>query len=428
MHIRARNLAVSIFVLVVSIPAISQVNQDNIYSRYGLGEIINTSSGTERAMGGVGIAMRTKGVINFQNPAALCAIDTLSFILDLGLQGKYSTFHTVDKSSRFSDMNAGHVAIGFPITRWWKTGFSIAPYSALGYTAKDTTTIKGNNALINNNYSGSGGTNAFTMYNGFKIYRNLYAGFNLVYLFGNMQNTQSTDYNINVQSNTYFSTSTWQTNTIIGGFYGNLGLQVSDTIAKKYIVTLGATYGPSTKVKARYDQYVKNELSVSSTSRSDTIYNQEGINSNIVIPARFGLGLSIVHEKFKLGFDFVQQNWSSASILGVSDSLVNTRSFRAGLEVVPKYNSFTSYLARVRYRVGYHYTNSYLSIKGHQINDYGASFGFGLPFRNSPAILNIAFEIGKRGTTLDNLMLENYAMLYLNIAIGDIWFVKRKFE
>ncbi len=437
MQIRARILSISFFTIVISFSVLSQVSQDNIYSRFGLGDIVNTGSGTERAMGGTGIALRTRGVLNFQNPAALNAIDTLSFILDIGLQGKYSKYQSSTSSSRFSDMNAGHFAIAFPVTAWWKAGLSMTPYSVLGYSVKDTTTIKGNNALINNIYSGSGGTNAVTMYNGFKIYKNLYAGFNLVYLFGNMQNTQSTDYNINIQSNSFFSTSTYQTTTIIGGFYTNFGLQVSDTIAKKFIVTLGATYGPSAKVKARYDQFIKNELAVSSTSRSDTIFNQAGVNSNIVIPARFGLGMSVVHEKFTFAFDYVQQNWSSSSILGVNDSLANMRSFRAGLEFIPKYNSFTSYLARVRYRVGYHFTNTYLSLKDpintldqtrHQINDYGVSFGLGLPFRNTPAILNISFEIGRRGTTTGHLMLENYAMIYLNLALGDVWFLKRQFE
>lgn len=436
MRIRVRILAISFFVILISFPVLSQVSQDNIYSRFGLGDIVNTGSGTERAMGGTGIALRTKGVLNFQNPAALNAIDTFSFILDIGMQGKYSSYQSSSNSSRYSDLNAGHIAIGFPIAAWWKAGFSMTPYSFLGYSVKDTTTIKGSNELINNYYTGSGGTNALTMYNGFKIYRNFYAGFSLIYLFGNMQNNQYTDHNINILSNSFFSTTTYQSNSIIGGFYTNLGLQVSDTIAKKFVVTFGATYGPSAKIRARSDLFVKNELVVSSTSRSDTIFNQAGVNSNVVIPARFGIGMSIVHEKFTFAFDYVQQNWSSSTILGVNDNLVNMRSFRAGLEIIPKYNSFTSYLARVRYRAGYHFTNTYLSLTDptdpsqprRQINDYGVSFGLGLPFRNTPAVLNISFEAGKRGTTMDHLILENYAVIYMSIALGDIWFLKRQFE
>jgi hypothetical protein len=428
MQIRARILAISIFSLVISFPGISQVTQDDLYSRFGLGDIVNGGSGTERAMGGAAIATRTRGIINFQNPAALNAIDTLSFILDIGLQGKYSNLKSSSQSQAFSDINAGHIAIGFPIARWWKASFSLAPYSVLGYTLKDTTTIRGSNELINNYYTGSGGTNAFTMSHGFKIYKNIYVGFNAVYLFGNLQNTQYNDFSINVQSNSYFSTTTFQTTTLIGGFYGNVGLQFSDTIAKKFVLTLGATYGPNTRVHARADQFVKTELTAASVSRTDTTYNQKGVNSNVVIPARLGLGMSIASEKFLFAFDYVQENWSSATILGVPDSLVNSRSFRAGLEYIPKYNSFTSYLARVRYRIGYHYTNTYLSLRGHQINDYGVSLGFGFPFKNSPAILNISFELGRRGTTMDNLMMENYGMIYLNIALGDIWFLKRKFE
>lgn len=428
MQIADRILSISLFSLVISFSGFSQVNQDNIYSRFGLGDIVNGASGTERAMGGAGIAVRTKGVINFLNPAALTAIDTMSFILDIGLQSKFTYAQTSQTYSSLNDINAGHLAMGFPISRWWKTSLSLMPYSTLGYSIRDTTTIKGSYNLVDNFYSGSGGTNAFTWGNGFKIFKNFSIGFNAVYLFGTMQNNQYNDFNINVQSNTNYSTTTFQSSTLIGGFYGNVGFQFSDTVAKKYLVTIGGTYGPKARVGARTDLYVKNELSVSSTSRVDTVYNQAGTKSSIDIPARLGLGLSVSSEKFTFAFDYYQQNWSSASIMGVNDSLVNLRSFRAGLEYIPKYNSISNYFQRVRYRLGYHYTNTYLSLGGHQINDYGVSLGFGFPFRNSPTILNLSFEVGRRGTTADNLVMETYGIIYLNIALGDVWFLKRVFE
>jgi len=428
MHIKARIIAISLFSFIIRFSGISQVNQDNIYSRYGLGDIVNGASGTERAMGGSGIAVRSRNVINFLNPAGLTTIDTMSFILDIGLQSKFTYAQTSQFSSSLNDLNAGHLAMGFPITRWWKTSLSLMPYSTLGYSLRDTTTVKGSYTLVDNYYTGSGGTNAITWGNGFKIFKNLYLGYNVVYLFGTMQNTQYNDYNINIQSNTNYSTTTFQSNTIIGGFYGNVGFQFTDTLAKKYIVTIGGTYGPNAKVGARTDLFVKNELTVSSTNRSDTVYNKAGSKSNIDIPARMGLGMSVSNEKFTFAFDYFQQNWSSGSVLGAGDSLVNLRSFHAGLEYIPKYNSISSYLARVRYRIGYHYTNTYLNLAGHQINDYGVSLGFGFPFKSSPTMLNISFELGRRGTTANNLVMETYGMIYLNIALGDIWFIKRTFE
>ena len=90
MQIKIRNFSLSLFFFLLSFSGFSQVNQNNIYSRFGLGDLVNNGSGTERTMGGAGIGVRTRGVINFLNPAALNAIDTLSFILDIGLQSKYS--------------------------------------------------------------------------------------------------------------------------------------------------------------------------------------------------------------------------------------------------------------------------------------------------------------------------------------------------
>ena len=50
------------------------------YSIYGIGDLSKQGTAYNKSMGGVGIANRNNRFINIQNPAAVTARDTLSFI------------------------------------------------------------------------------------------------------------------------------------------------------------------------------------------------------------------------------------------------------------------------------------------------------------------------------------------------------------
>ena len=55
------------------------------YSNFGYGLLRDHSTSGQRAMGGVGYAMNSGRQINAMNPASYAAIDTLTFIFDMGL-------------------------------------------------------------------------------------------------------------------------------------------------------------------------------------------------------------------------------------------------------------------------------------------------------------------------------------------------------
>ena len=104
---------------------------------------------------------------------------------------------------------------------------------------------------------------------------------------------------------------------------------------------------------------------------------------------------------------------------------------------MPKVNSISSYWERVTYRAGIRFEDTGLLIKGSsnsdftKIKDFGISFGLGLPLRDL-SNLNLGIEYGKKGSTINNLIQENYfnfkVSLSLN-AIGNLaWFVKRKID
>ncbi len=68
-------------------------------------------------------------------------------------------------------------------------------------------------------------------------------------------------------------------------------------------------------------------------------------------------------------------------------------------------------------------SNSFTSI-----DDFGISFGLGLPLGNRLSNLNVGFEYGKKGTTSNGLLEENYFNFRLSLSLNDVWFKQRKID
>ena len=57
------------------------------------------------------------------------------------------------------------------------------------------------------------------------------------------------------------------------------------------------------------------------------------------------------------------------------------------------------------------------------------SFGLGLPLGRKLSSLNLGSEFGKKGTTDNNLIQENYFNFRLSLSLTDTnWFQKRKID
>ncbi|MGA9269483.1 MAG: hypothetical protein WBV45_02595, partial [Lutimonas sp.] len=86
----------------------------------------------------------------------------------------------------------------------------------------------------------------------------------------------------------------------------------------------------------------------------------------------------------------------------------------------------SSYFNRITYRAGFHYQKSGLVVNDTEINEYGISFGVSLPIGLKLSNVNMGFEMGKRGTTDNNLIEENFYNFRLSLSLNDKWFRKQK--
>ena len=103
------------------------------YSVFGVGQLHQSGTAWNRGMGGVGIAARSNRFVNIMNPASVTARDSLSFMSDLGLNGRISVFQEGSKRAANTIFNIDDFVISFPM--WQNTAFmtGIRPMSDVGY-------------------------------------------------------------------------------------------------------------------------------------------------------------------------------------------------------------------------------------------------------------------------------------------------------
>ncbi len=201
------------------------------------------------------------------------------------------------------------------------------------------------------------------------------------------------------------------------------------------------TFGAVVENKPEYASYksdgmfndltiITNRSSGNGVTDRDTIkYNAEE-KGMIQFPLTYGIGVSYVKtDVLEINLDYYRQSWSKATFFGsINPVLTDLNKVAAGAEWIPDNNSIRSYWQRVAYRAGVKYEESYLKLNGRQITDFGVSFGVGLPIYRSYSTINVAAEVGKRGTKSADLVSEKYVKLNFNVNLHDIWFLQRRYD
>ena len=414
-----------LFLLALQITFLSaQVNSSSPYSRYGIGDISNNGFGQSQAMGGIGIGVRTNKHINVLNPASYTSVDSLAFLFEFGLENQFKMFSTTNETSSSNYANLQYLAFEFPVTKWWASSTGIMPYSNIGYNLKNTSTLTGLDT-VETFYNGYGGVNQFYFGNSFTVIKNLSIGANISYLFGSLNQLNSAIFiNDNDATDIFIEKQIY-----VGDFNFDFGTQYTLDLKNNSSLTIGATYGLQNDLSASQNLVTTGIVNSGGTTAADTLAfldNEDGI---ISIPSKLGLGFTyVLKNKLIIGVDYSMQDWSDASVFGKNDSLTTSNVIRVGIEYVPASKNSLSYYKRISYRAGLKYDNTYLNINGNQISDIGISFGVGLPLRRTQTSLNIAVEVGQRGTNTNNLLKENYARFSLNLTLADKWFKKKKFN
>jgi len=418
--------------LVWSLSVLGQTNSSSPYSYFGIGDFNKQETAAASSMGGIGIASRAANALNFSNPAAHSALNFTTYTITGN--SKYTKFEDRGNTKELSNTTLSYIALGFPITK--KGGFMVGlqPNTTVGYAIKDELLDEEGEAIEINSFDGKGGTNRLFGGFGYEVYQGLSLGVEGEYLFGKTENNI-----IKIQEGVLFQTKHRNLSKLSGASV-KFGAQYQKELKNKMIITLGAAAKLQNDIKAESDEYFYTFAYSGGGDEipKDTLVNLSNIEGKISRPLQYSAGIGIGKPNhWHAGIDYSAQDALSfsSSIFKNNNKVQYTASssVKFGGFWIPKATSLTSYWDRVTYRAGFAMEQTGLSIRPLQssteftpIDDFGISFGLGLPVGNQLSQINLGFEYGSRGNNNDGLVKENYYNLRLSLNLVDKWFKKNR--
>ncbi len=425
---RIIKIHILLIITVLSMNVYAQTGINSPYSRYGLGQLYGENLNTAAmGMGGLSLGIHNPTTLNPANPASYGSLDSSSFLFEIGVAASLTTLKTTQLSESGYDATLSYIFAGFPITRWWRSGVGVMPYSKIGYNVEVTIEVEYFSDVVHS-FTGDGGLNQIFWGNGFNITDNFRAGIDITYLFG--QSTRSSM--IYYPDSVFIFGTKVESKVIANDFIFDYGLQYDINLNSTTQATIGLTYANKFNVNAK-----RNYLSKTLTGGygeevekvKDTIEYIPDEKGSIVVPQRLGVGIAVKKEgRWLVGADFEWQNWKEFGAFDVADTLSNSWHITVGGEFTPDHTNISSLFKRTTYRGGIKYNQSYLNFDGTNINDLGISFGFAFPMKKSKTGIDLGIEVGRRGTTKNDLIQENYVNFFLGVSIQEHWFQKRKYQ
>ncbi|MDA3821837.1 MAG: hypothetical protein PF450_04380, partial [Bacteroidales bacterium] len=429
MHNRKKRISLlAALFAVIAIPATSQINTYSPYTRFGVGNLSQDGFGQNMAMGGTGIAIQDGNKLNYMNPAAYAARDSMSVLLDFGMNASWNQYNTSTISKNWWNGSFHHIGLSLPIGKHFAMGTGLVPYSTVGYSIKQEYDNLGTGDAIDYYYKGSGGIFKYFLGISAKAFNRFSVGVNMNYLLGEIDRERSMVF----PRNRGFAETRAMDNIALQHTYFGFGFQYTEHIQDKFFFNLGATYDMEATLNSAFSSYITNYFE-GSPGYSDTTIISNAYNivddeseKPIIIPSKLGIGLAFgIPGKLTLTGDYTIQDWSkvdNSSLRVEGFNLAAAKTRRAGLEYTPDFEAFRGYHKLMSYRLGAYMNDSYVTVDDYQLENYGITFGVGLPLGRTKSSLNIGIDLGTRGTKNNNLVKENYGIISFSVTLHDLWF------
>lgn len=415
-------IIVSLMALLTATIALRADNGMNSpYTRYGFGQLGTMEVGVNKGMGGTGIGLQNNSQINLLNPASYAAVDTLTFLLDVGMSLHNTNFAEGGVKMNARNTTFDYLAMQFRLMPKLGMTISMTPFSNIGYNFSNTQTIRDDEdgqVTTTNRYYGDGGLRQVTMGLGWSPLKGLSVGTNLSYLYGEIYHYVYNQYN-----EAAISTRTKQYKADVTSYMANFGMQYQ-TIFGKNKVTVGATYQLGHSIDD--EAYIIDLVSTGSVvTSSDTL-----TTTPLSIPSGFGFGVSYTFDdRLTLAADYSTQSYSTAKFFGMQGA--NYHRASVGFEYIPE-RITRKLFRRARYRAGIHYATAHYTVDGRPgPTEYGASIGIGLPIMNgwnAKSIINISGQAVHVRPGAPGMITENYLRLNIGLSFNESWFDKWKVQ
>ena len=411
--------------LLTSFIGFAQENTSSPYSFYGLGDVKFRGTEDAKAMGGLSFAGDSIS-LNLLNPASYSNLRLTTF--GVGGTSTFSKLSNTESEENAKRTTLDYISVGVPMGKFG-AAFGLMPYSSIGYKISSSIT-ESDDAERNNTFKGIGNINRLFIGTAYSFNENISVGADIHYNFGSIENIA-----IESISNVQYGTREKNTSTI-SGISVSFGALYNKKITEKLKLYSSITYNPEVKLNSANERNIAT-VTYSSITGTEYVINPRDIevpDSKLVIPSKLSIGAGIGEtNKWLIGTEITFQNSSNQNnrftdftSTSVSSSYENSQKYIIGGYYIPKFDSYSNYFNKIVYRAGFRYEKTGLIIQNESINDYGMNFGIGLPITYSK--INIGVEFGKKGTTSNGLIEENYFNLSIGLSLSDKWFRKRKID
>ncbi|MES2575077.1 MAG: hypothetical protein V4572_09045 [Bacteroidota bacterium] len=409
--------------LLLSLVSFSQEGTSSPYSFYGIGDMKFNGTIESRSMGGLSIAQDTTHV-NLQNPAGLANLRWTAFTIGGGVN--YTKQKSEAASGKAQKSTLDYLALGIPLSKKFGAAFGLIPYSSVGYRI---TNENPDPTQISERFNGWGGLNRVFLGVGYKIMPNLNIGVNAYYNFGKIQ-SNSLEYIPDPE----VSIGTRELNVAnLMGINYNIGMMYKTKINEKLTFLSSLYYTPKSNLKS---ENTRNIATVTYNANFDVQVedpqDDEVFETDLELPQKWSLGAGIGDSK-KWLFG-AEVSFQDIGKLGNNYNTIDNvtyekyQKYSIGGYYTPNSNPFSSYFKRITYRGGFKFEKTGLVVNSTSINDTAVSFGMGFPIIGSLSNVNLGVEYGKKGTTSNDLVQENYFNINLSFSLNDKWFVRSKFH
>lgn len=413
-----------IAILFISTLGFSQATNSSPYSLFGIGDQAHLKTVEEIAMGQMGGALNSEYQLSFTNPASYGSLNYTTYVF---AGGNKTNFVDDGENKQTSSAAAlSYIGLGIPIRGNQGIVMGLQLNTAVGYSLVDQKFYDDGTVKEIDRYYGNGGTNRVFLGYGYRFPFDLSLGAELAYVFGGIDNNV-----LNRRDNVQLATQ-----------------HITDSNVKGTSAKIGIHYGPKIKDEIRLKVGVSADLESTLREKGDillyTIFNVEdgtgfpvdtlssdSYSSTILSPLKTAISAGIGEDnKWFVGAEYTFQNPLEFTG-GIYDDIDFYRyedfmNISVGGFFTPKINSISNYFERVTYRAGFNYQKTGLVVNDTEINEYGISFGVSLPIGLKLSNVNLGFELGKRGTTDNNLVEEDFFNFRLSLSLNDKWFRKQK--
>jgi hypothetical protein len=395
-------------------------NMNSPYSVYGVGEIQNNYSDRSSGMGYTSMALLSSpGHLLNKNPASLIGLERSMAQVDLSLVGKSVTYtgdpiNSTNNTSR--DMTIKRFSLSSKLTGHWASSVGFIPFSYASYSFTQQKPVEGPGSEYTSHVEGNGGLNNIFWNNAFSIGKHVALGLRTSFIFGSINQTET------MAGGSLAVPVISEVKDYYNNFRFEFGSLYNTKLGKNWKLSLGG------KVATKTD--LRSERTLTVTEGTAVVEQDKPLGTSIfTLPYQWDAGIALTNKgRSTLTVDYSFENWDGLNKGGSTWKMVNSQRVSAGVQFSNIIQKWGLTAEKSYFQAGVFMGQSYLQVRNQQVEEFGVTAGYG-GFLSRGLTFGLALEGGRRGTTANGLIRENYVQATISFSFREILYSKgRKYD